>query len=228
MELASRERVCEDFSFRAPQAPTPVNVATMPLKKGFQQVSLSDIFSESHCTYATRMCTRLSAETRAHLRKLSSAGELLRVSQDKSLVALRKSGNFPKCEVREVVSLHHPARWYATCNAFVLIDSRFAPPTVNRCFALAATKVIQKNEYFGFYIGNLMELSSVKEDDTQVLTKHWFVVGRGVVCESVLARSYFAHGADKSRPYLNSHCVARYICMSCTKNRWEKTTLALL
>ena len=93
---------------------------------------MAEAFESSNCEYGRQMRNGLSLQVWARLQTwaTSHSQELTLIQSDKTLKALLKSGNFPKCVVKEVEALHHPARWYVNLSC---LSSSILPPFLYSC-----------------------------------------------------------------------------------------------
>eukprot|EP00026_Physarum_polycephalum_P013354 Phypoly_transcript_13747.p1 GENE.Phypoly_transcript_13747~~Phypoly_transcript_13747.p1 ORF type:complete len:142 (+),score=15.98 Phypoly_transcript_13747:48-428(+) len=83
------------------------------ISEGFKKVhDKVEPFRDAECTYGTEMRVNLTRETKGLLRNFDSS-DFDQVQQDPKLKKLMNCGTAPKCDIREVQALHHPARWYS-------------------------------------------------------------------------------------------------------------------
>ena len=141
--------------------------------------SLKDAFESSNCEYGTRMKVELGWIAWRQLKQwaASHGSGILDIQSDKKLKRLLKSGDAPKCEIREVEALQHPARWYQHSflssfysvkfffplfsNLLFICKIRYLPPPWTS-YALVAKQAIAKREAIGFYIGTLVEVRTLE------------------------------------------------------------------
>jgi hypothetical protein len=95
------------------------------VEEGMVSVKLSEAMECANCISGNKpKKDQLSSKTLKLLQKIQPIEEM-----DKDLARFVENGLSPKCEVREVLALHHPARWYTRPS--------------ERCFAVVANAKIQ-------------------------------------------------------------------------------------
>jgi hypothetical protein len=86
----------------------------MNFKSGFRKLdSELEAYNNSNCKKETKMQLALNTQTLKALESFgkSKKNDCTRIESDPKLQELLRLGTPSKCEVREIIALHHPARW---------------------------------------------------------------------------------------------------------------------